>query len=100
VPAVLRITVISSVIASVTKAGSVEISGSSEGSGVGVGFGGLGFGGNTKPPLSSPQPNITIAMRAIIIKRSVFIDVNILKLILLRWVICIYTYTSTKVAKI
>jgi hypothetical protein len=73
VPSVLRITVISSVIASVTKAGSVEMSGNSEGPGVGVGDGGLGLGGKIKPSSLPAQLNIAMDKRAIIKKRNVFI---------------------------
>jgi hypothetical protein len=71
---VLRITVISSVIASVTNAGSVEISGNSEGSGVGVGAGGLGLSGKIGPWSLPTQPNITMVKSAIIKKRNVFIE--------------------------
>jgi hypothetical protein len=81
VPAVLRITVISSVIASVTKAGFVEISGYSEGPGVGAGGTGGTFG-NIKFGSLPAHPIITTATKAIIKKRSVFIRRVSKKLIL------------------
>jgi hypothetical protein len=83
VPAVLRIMVISSVIASVTNAGSVEISGYSDGSGVGVGAGGLGLSGKIKLLSLPAQLNITMDKSAIIKKRNVFIVVCVSKKLIL-----------------
>jgi hypothetical protein len=70
--------VISSVIASVTNAGSVEINGYSEGSGVGVGAGGFGLGGKKIGASLPPQPTMMVANRAINKKCNFFICVDVI----------------------